>query len=1214
MSYQNGVVSNGDTSFSDSNRKANRNRNTFLLLAAAALTVGLYSTLQKFSTGDQQVIVETKAPLKVENEPKLKLFDDANRYVMEDFDAKPTFASFLPAVAGVYGIPVWSFYTNRGQGVASFGFKSKEYPILEFNAANKAYQDTPYLGFRTFIKGTRGSKKFTTEPFSPIKSRNLELDIDQNMLPKRVMYVGPNEFEIKETDNENGLTTSVKYIVLPEDTFGALVRRTNITNSGVGPVTFSALDGLAKLEPVGGKLDWSLKNMGRTLEGWMGVYQAGEGTTMPFYRMSTEPGDSASVKIETAGHYLLSFLESHGKDGELLPIVYDSEAVFGRDTGLLNPDGFNAKSLTDILSNPQYGDARTSSGFAAVDDITIQPGESISIVSFYGKTDHIDGVKPIADHVTAAGYVDSKFTRARLMINDLTSSVETNTTSHLFDGAVRQVFLDNSLRGGMPTILGDVDDDAKYSNYDEDERVKVFHAFSRIHGDLERDYNAFFIDDTYYSQGHGNFRDVAQNRRDDVTFTPRVGSFDVQMFLSFIQADAYEPLTVEAVIFYIKDPNVAAVISGECTADAESARVLTNVLNGGPFRPGQLFQLVKQLGIILIVPDSEFLDRITAASEDLAMATFGQGYWGDHWDYYLDLIHSYLAIYPDGEEALMYDRELRYFFSTATIKPRSEKYVLTYTYDGKSHHVLQLESTVFDQEKVEEQEVFRSQKTGILSTDAYWQRTPDGGDAFTSSPLAKLFLLGTTKFATRDAYGMGVEYEGGRPGWNDAMNGLPGMVGSGMPETYEMYQLLKYVKSVVDKYERPIVIPSEFFTVIESINSALDTLDASGFQESEDFLFDVPSELFAYWNTVATARETYRTKVEYYFSGETTSMSASAVSTMIERWLGEIETGMSRAIKLGSHGDGDDGTSGIPPSYFSYDITKWEINGKKNDVGLPHVNALAMKVGRFPLFLEGPTRYLKTVIDDKAAVTTMYNKVKVSGLRDEQLKMYYVSASLKGQSYDMGRMMAFTPGWLENQSIWMHMSYKYYLELIRGKLYDEFFSEMRGGGMLPFMDPVKYGRSLMECSSFLASSVFSDPSYHGRGFSARLSGSTAEFLSIWKLMFIGQNPYFVDDSGDLKMHLKPVIPAWMFIDDSENAADPTYDEEGNLTVSFKLFAHIPVTYHNPDGSDLFDVEPKKYRIVKVDGSVHDVDGGVIPTDLAVSIRKLYSIQSVDAYF
>ena len=78
------------------------------------------------------------------------------------------------------------------------------------------------------------------------------------------------------------------------------------------------------------------------------------------------------------------------------------------------------------------------------------------------------------------------------------------------------------------------------------------------------------------------------------------------------------------------------------------------------------------------------------------------------------------------------------------------------------------------------------------------------------------------------------------------------------------------------------------------------------------------------------------------------------------------------------------------------------------------------------------------------------------------------------------------------------------------------------------MDPVKYGRSLMECSSFLASSAFPDPSFHGRGFSARLSGSTAEFLSMWKLIFIGSNPYFMDESGNLAMSLRPAVPAWMF--------------------------------------------------------------------------------------
>ena len=696
--------------------------------------------------------------------------------MLEDFDAKPAFSSFLPAVGGVYGIPVWCFYVNRGQGIASFGFESKEYPILEFNPANKAYQMTPYVGFRTFLKGKRGGKDFMTEPFSPKNTRDLGSDKSQDNRPKRVMFVGPNEVEILENDVENDITTSVKYIVLPEETFGALVRRTNITNSGDTPLTLSALDGLAQLEPVGGQIDWGLKNMGRTLEGWMGVYQADDGITMPYYKMSTETDDSASVKVELSGHYLLSFIESSDVDSELLPIIYDTSAVFGRDTTLTNPDGLKRNSIKQLVKNPQYGQARTSSGFAALEEITLKPGESVSLVSFYGKVTKIEDVKPIADHITKAGYVSEKFDLARTMINQLTASVETNTTSHLFDGTVRQVFLDNSLRGGMPKVIGNVDESAKYSNYDEDERVKVFHVFSRIHGDLERDYNAFFIDDTYFSQGHGNFRDVAQNRRDDVTFTPRIGSFDVQMFLSFIQADGYEPLTVEAVVYYIKDPNAAAQIASECTADVKSAEVLTNILNGGAFRPGQLFKLLDQLEVNITSSNEVFIDRIVGVSEDLAMATFGQGYWGDHWDYYIDLINSYLAIYPDGEEALMYDQSLRYFFSTATVKPRSEKYVVELTFDGKSEHILQLDSTEFDTDKEDEQELFRSNKTGIIGTEAYWQRTNEG-NVFESSPIAKLFLLGAIKFATRDPYGMGVEYEGGRPGWNDAMNGLPGMVG-----------------------------------------------------------------------------------------------------------------------------------------------------------------------------------------------------------------------------------------------------------------------------------------------------------------------------------------------------------------------------------------------------------------------------------------------------
>lgn len=391
------------------------------------------------------------------------------------------------------------------------------------------------------------------------------------------------------------------------------------------------------------------------------------------------------------------------------------------------------------------------------------------------------------------------------------------------------------------------------------------------------------------------------------------------------------------------------------------------------------------------------------------------------WDYYVDLLDAYLAIFPDQEEELMYDKPLRYFFSTATVKPRSEKYVLTLTFDAKSKHVLQLDSTYYDTDKADEQQAFFDQNTGLLnSIEANWQRTSDG-DAFQSSAIAKLFLLGSIKFAMRDAWGMGIEYEGGRPGWLDSMNGLPGMVGSGMPETYELILLLEYVKKVVDKYNRPIVVPAELGKMVRTVNTALDTLEASGYTDESEMPAAVPQPLFEYWDVVAAARESYRNDAQYYFSGNTTTLKATAVSDMIERWLGEIEKGVDRSFKVATEGHGDDGTSGIPATFFAYDVTKWEKNGNENSEGLPLVNPLAMKVKKFPLFLEGPVRYMKIIKDDKEKMQDIYERVMESGLRDTTLSMYFLSASLEGQTFDMGRQIAFAPGWLENQSIWMHM-------------------------------------------------------------------------------------------------------------------------------------------------------------------------------------------------
>lgn len=434
-----------------------------------------------------------------------------------------------------------------------------------------------------------------------------------------------------------------------------------------------------------------------------------------------------------------------------------------------------------------------------------------------------------------------------------------------------------------------------------------------------------------------------------------------------------------------------------------------------------------------------------------------------------------------------------------------------------------------------------------------------------------------------------------------------------MPETYELKLLLQYVKKVVDTYDRGFDIPEELAEMVATVNESLETLESAGYTDTEELPLAVPQPLFDYWDACATAREAYRAKVEYYFSGATVTMEAAAVSTMIGKWLDQIELGIARSFKFATQGFNDDGTSGIPSTFFAYDITDWELNGGKNGVGLPTVDAKAMSVKKFPLFLEGPVRYMKTIGDDEERMKDIYDRVKSSGLRDTELNMYFLSASLEGQGFDMGRQVAFAPGWLENQSIWMHMSYKYYLQLIRGKLYDQFFDEYKGGGILPFMDPDTYGRSLMECSSFIASSAFPDPSIVGEGFLPRLSGSTAEFMDIWKLMFLGPELFFLDESGKLTMQLQPAIPEWLF-EDPEGNTDPTYDEDGNHTVVFKLFASIPVTYHNPGGATLYGTNPKSYKITMTSGDVVTIDGPTIPETTAKVIRRVSSVTSIDAYF
>lgn len=1189
------------------------------MLCIGALIIGFFHALLKSNTHSS--IEENKIPFSSPN-----LFDERGRYVFEDYDSQTPYSDFLPGLAGIYGKPLFAFFVNRGQGIASFGFESKHKPIMEFSPANNAYQTTPLLGFRTFIQGRRsstddGRETFVMEPFSPITTSFPDTVMEEpgvdDLLPnKRRLYSGENEMKIQEIDFNHQIETNVTYFILPEEDFGAFVRRTTITNTHPDEsVTISFLDGLARMQPAGGDMDKYLKTMGRTLEGFMGVYFPYEDSiTMPFYRLSSSPKDSDHVEIQERGHYCVSVRED--RNSLLLPIIYDSSKVFGQDTTLLRPMELYGKSITEIVNGRQYGKAKTSSCFAAVEDASLQPGQSITITTYFGAADHILDVPVIVRRLQQPGFGLYKLSRTREVVRQITSSVETRTGSKIFDAHVSQMFLDNSLRGGIPIVLGYEDDYNGMLTVDEAPRLKVFHVFSRIHGDLERDYNDFLLPSTFFSQGPSNFRDVAQNRRNDVVFNPKIGSFNLRMFLSFIQADGYEPYSVEPIVFTIDDEKLCEEIATKAVGRADGHRAqreaLTRILTNGPFRPGQLFRLISEQNIFLIVSRQELIDMVASAADAHPFAVYKEGYWADHWTYYLDMIESYLSIFPEEEERVMFNVTLPYFFSPASVQPRSRKYVENLSYDGMNKHIQQLDATIDDETKRDYMNKFISEKIGWYKIPAHWQHD-DSGNVFESTIYAKLFLLATLKFATRDALGMGIEYEGGRPGWDEANNGLSGMLGSGMPETFELKALIQYLVRSGKKYARDVEIPEELHQLLNSINGNLTEL--IGYDDVFVNAEMVPPKLFSYWDNVATAREAYREQTRINFSGKTARMKWSTVVESLESWLLEIDKGISRALSIGTKGHGDDGNSGIVPTYFAYEVSKWSHTSEYNSRGHPFVIPLSMNVRPFALFLEGPTRMMKTT--NEVAARDIYLNVRDSNLYDKELRMYTVSASLVDQPIEIGRSTAFAQGWLENQSVWLHMSYKFYLELLRHRLYDEFFESVREGGLLPFMNVETYGRSPMQCSSFIASSVFEDPSVRGRGFLGRLSGSTSEFLSMWILMFIGPDPFYVDETtGDVRMQLLPTLPSWLFHihDGLPDVGGVMLDDDGTPRISFKLFSSINVHYYNKNKIDILGTPPKSYRVGLRDGSVFDFNQTFIPSPMATKIRRVVFVDFIEAHF
>lgn len=940
-----------------------------------------------------------------------------------------------------------------------------------------------------------------------LKKDGYYLESFRNEDKPHVMEIGMNTLTIREKDEVNHLDTEVTYFTLPNEKVGALVRKVTITNTDMHDCELEILDGMPSCIPYGVDMG-SMKEMGQTTKAWMQVEDLE--TNVPYFRVRVSMEDSAAVSKVEGGNFSFACLS----DGTKLKAIVDPDAVFGYDNSLEKAVGFLENSVEELMEYPQVTANQLPCSFFAVKK-KVKAKESITIYEVIGQVVNKKVLHKFMGQEFCSDYFERKYQTAVTLTEELCRGIETHTGDSRFDTYCKYTYLDNLLRGGYPVKLT---------------KDKVFYVYSRKHGDLERDYNYFCMLPEFYTQGNGNFRDVNQNRRCDTEFEPFVGDRNMKMFYSLIQLDGYNPLGIEKVTYQLKkEEAVKLSLSDE----------LQEVF-GKPFTPGAVFRILEQAGVEE-EKQQQLFEAIMDRAEETINGNFGEGYWCDHWTYNLDLVENYLAVFPEREEEMLYDDSYTWFLSQININKRQKRY--TKTPQGiRQYYALDESSRRDGSEK--------------LVKDSQ-------GEVVHSTLMEKLLLLCATKYATLDAYGMGVEMEGGKPGWYDALNGMPGIFGSSMAETCELGRNLSYTIAALEKYDHEVELLEEVAEFIKAL--ALITKE-----EKQQLLQE--EKVIGFWNKVNERKEAYREKTFQGISGQKTAMSAKELADILKEWAEVVDAGIQKAYRVGKD---------IFPTYFTYEVTDYV----ETEEGIEVKDFMVQPV---PYFLEGPVRFLKLDLK-KEKKLELYQEVKSSDLYDKKLHMYKVNANLAAGSYELGRAKAFTPGWLENESIWLHMEYKYLLELLKSNMYEEFFEDFQNAA-IPFQDAEIYGRSIYENSSFIASSANPNKSYHGKGFVARLSGSTVEFIQMWQLMMFGKQP-FTAEGGKLNLRLQPAIPKYLI------------GKEKQVTAMF--LSKIPVTYHMAEQKEYI---PGQYKISSVDvvyegGSHYTTTESVISGKLAEDIRK-----------
>ena len=1021
---------------------------------------------------------------------------NGNRFIIEDFQKAKTFASFLPAVAGVDGKPLWAFYANVGQGMGGFGISSKETPITPFDSANLAYSNIPVKGFRTFLKedGQLIQPFFNREGY------------------EQIMETSMADFSIEEKSSIHDV--KVLYATLPHRDYAALIRKVTYRNISAKAVRFTVVDGLPVFFPHG-LSNFAYKELVSLMAAYCQVY--GLQDKNPFVKFKTSTGDNSIVQEAVDGN---GFFAIDEKGDKLTPIV-DPATLFGEDMTDLSVEPYEKLGYTDFIHQEEQTENKLPCAFYSFERV-LKPGESYTVYAIYGMWNNFEAYLAATEELTPAA-IEQAIVDNQKLIEELVKPAECHTGNPLGDLYVKQSYLDNNLRGGFPVLLADK------------KEGQVYYVYGRKHGDMERDYNAFQIPSRFYSSGPGNFRDVNQNRRSDLFFHPFVGDYNIKLFFNLIQVDGQNPLNIQPESFCCSHEKIPAELASLPQQDLKKIEALSD-----NFEPSEMYTLLRDE----LHYDKQKADVLFAAilscSIQQIQANFAEGYWVDHWTYNVDLLENYSSIFPDKEEALFFKEKYGYFYDPVYVNPRDEKYCLLPDGKVRQYGAINLKAL---KEKCE--------KTGFNLAKTAWL-VDEKGEKVTANLAEKIVNLILIKFSCLDSAQMGIEMECEKPGWNDAMNGLPGLFASGVSESVELLRLVRYASEHFKPFAlRSISLMDKQYDLYVGMRNALERLDKQEITR------------FQYWDAATSLRENLRKSYMDHAESARKDIELVYILAFLQEMDKTLSRGLLRAKEAGK---------GILPSYLIYRVASYEKTAKVNHLGYPVVKVTSFKLETIPPFLEASARALKladgTISEKDCAL------IKTSDLYDHELHFYKTCAAIDNAPFEIGRIHAFTKGWLERECNFLHMDYKYILGLLEAGYYEKFFDEIKTN-LVVFLDPFVYGRNPTEASSFVVPTCNPDASKHGRGYFARLTGANAEFLNMFILLFAGDK-LFSYENGVLHFHLEPKLSKDFF------------DQKGE--ASFLLFSKTQIVYHNPARLDCFAgvkltyiIDGKKYA--KVEGSL-----------------------------